>query len=123
MDALSILMLATAKSLPDALKVVKGACSSSEQSTEEGLLHLHIGLNGDSHTVPFRHGMSMGQLKEKVMKITGFPVDEQAYVFADDARLVDMDGLVPLDEPLRCVRSGKPTDESSGEEASSETAE
>jgi len=95
-------MLATAKSLPDALRVVV------EQKVEDGLVQLHIGLNGASHTVSFRHGMRMQQLKEKVLKTTGIPIEEQKYVFVDDARLVDDDLLVPLDEPLRLIRSAKP---------------
>lgn len=99
-------MLATAKSLPDALKVV--ATSSAEPSVEDGSMQLHIGLDGASYTVPFRHGMRMDQLKDKVLKITGIPVEEQMYVFTEDARLVDTDALVPLDEPLRCVRSTHP---------------
>jgi len=98
-------MLAIAKSLPDALKVV---VTSHSEPTEDGLLQLHIGLDGASHTVPFRHGMLMDQLKDKVLKITGIPVEEQMYIFAEDARLVDVNAPVPLDEPLRCIRSTLP---------------
>jgi len=101
-DRNTMAMLAIAKSLPDALKVV---VTSHSEPTEDGLLQLHIGLDGAFHTVPFRHGMRMEQLKEKVLKTTGIPMEEQMYVFADDARLVDADALVPLDEPLRCIRS------------------
>jgi len=101
-DRNTMAMLAIAKSLPDALKVV---VTSHSEATEDGLLQLHIGLDGASHIVSFRHGMLMDQLKEKVLKITGIPVEEQMYVFAEDARLVDVDALVPLDEPLRCIRS------------------
>merc|ERR1719181_2769699 len=49
--------------------------------------------------------MQVEQLKDKVFKIAGIPVEEQMYVFADDARLIDPEAAVPLDQQLRCIRS------------------
>jgi len=116
-------MLAIAKSLPDALKVVAFAQANAESSAADGWMELQMGLDGTSHTVPFSFGMTMEQLKEKVLGITGIPVEEQMYVYADEARLVDDDDLVPLDKPLRCVRSCPPPAEENsaqGEELSEE---
>jgi len=94
-------MLAVAKSLPDALKIV----TRSEDSTEDGVMQCFIGLDGSAEIVPISQGMTMSKLKKKVENLTGIPVGEQKYVFADNAQLVGASDPVPTNATLRCVRS------------------
>jgi len=65
-------------------------------------MQLPVGLGGGVCDVPFKHGMSMAELKQQVFRMTGIPVKEQVYV-ASDGRLIDANGEVPTDPPPLCL--------------------
>lgn len=106
--------LATTKSLPEALSVLINTRLCDSDAKQEALsMQLHIGLDGRAHTVPLKHGAGMVGLRKTVLRMTGIPVDEQKYIFVDDARLVDNDCPVPTEQALRCVWTTNSSDDSS----------
>lgn len=115
-------ILATAKSLPEALNVLLTTHPSDADAKQEALsMQLHIGLDGQAHTVPLKHGAGMVGLRKTVLRMTGIPVDEQKYIFVDDTRLVDNDCPLPTDQPLRCVRTTTSSDD--GDEQTPDVSE
>lgn len=112
-----------AKSLPEALNVLANA-RRPLQEQEALSMQVHIGLDGRAHTVPLKHGAGMVGLRNTVLRMTGIPVDEQKYIFVDDARMVDNDCPVPTEQALRCVRTTNSSDDSSeGEEQTVDVSE
>jgi hypothetical protein len=115
-------MLAVAKSLPDALKIVTKPRTHSEDSAEDGVMQCFIGLDGSTETVSISQGMTMTKLKKKVEKLTGIPVSEQKYVFADNAELVGGSDPVPTNATLRCVRSQSDDEQSDASQKDEQVA-
>mmetsp|Transcript_119927 Transcript_119927/g.208254 ORF Transcript_119927/g.208254 Transcript_119927/m.208254 type:complete len:510 (+) Transcript_119927:85-1614(+) len=114
-----------AKCLPEALNVLANARLCDSDAKQEALsMQLHIGLDGRAHTVPLKHGAGMVGLRKTVLRMTGIPVDEQKYIFVDDARMVDNDCPVPTEQALRCVWTTNSSDDSSeGDEQTADVSE